>query len=104
MGTPGYFLEGQLTLETYGSQYAWQFSSIFLNSCLWVLRGRESLFLWVLHFVGIGITCTMCMFNFWGSMRLCFELICVFVIFFRAERQKPVLGITPVVSAMLFYL
>lgn len=46
----------------------------------------------------------MCMLNFFGSMRLCFELNSVFVIFFRAERQKPVLGIAPVVSAMRFYL
>lgn len=55
-------------------------------------------------FVGIGITCTMCVLNILGSMRLCYELNCVFVIFFSAERQKPVLGITLVVSAMLFYL
>jgi len=79
-------------------------SALFFNSGRWSLCGRECLVLWMFPFVGIDLTCTTCMFNFLGSMRLCFELNCVFVIFFRAERQQAVLGVTPVVSAMHFHL
>lgn len=61
---------------------------------------EERLFLCMLPFVGIGLIFVL---TFLGSTRLCFELICVFFMFFRTDRQKCFLGIAPFVSAMVSY-